>query len=62
MKWVVMTEKGSGTIVEAENYAQAVNSVPGGQSARIAQYIDKRRFDLLEEETEKQDTPPYDDV
>jgi hypothetical protein len=57
-----MTEKGSGTIVEAENYAQAVNSVPGGQSARIAQYIDKRRFDLLEEETEKQDTPPYDDV
>jgi hypothetical protein len=60
MKYVVTVEKGKSEIVEANSIPEAVTSVPGGQSARIAQYIDKKRFGLIEEE--KPDTPPYDDV
>lgn len=69
MKWVVSKESGGAELIDAENYVAAVASVPGGQSARLAQYIDKVRFGLIKEETSEEpekvpekDTPPYDDV
>ena len=66
MYWVVSVEKGGASqIVEASNYAEAIANTPGGQSARIAQYMDKVRFGLIDEEvpeTPEPDTPPYDDV
>lgn len=68
MKFVVYKEGGSSEIVEATSMENAI-AVSGGQSARLAQYIDKVRFGLLDEavndiliEEEKPDTPPYDDV
>ena len=69
MKFVVYAENGPAQLVDADNYASAVAMVPGGQSARPAQYIDKVRFGIINhdeiEEPEKApepDTPPYDDV
>lgn len=50
MKFIVSKEDKSVELVDAADIENAIANVPGGVSARLAQYIDKRRFGLIDKE------------